>query len=411
MSAVEPSSSSLRPRIFLGTAVVLLLVLLAVLVVMFYNLIKPTGMPGGTQGIDGMVWVRSMYGFGPTQDEQLRQPSSVAIAPNGDVYATDPMRARIMIFRADGTFRRLLHTGAGGTEEGQFIRPESIDIDDTGDVYIADSWAGKIIVFDAEGTYSREWPIETQARGVHVSDGKVFVLDVGKVLVFDTRGEELGAFGSRGPAPGQIDAYQGVVQKNGVVYVAESFNKRLQAFDESGTVLWTVPDGIAARPGPRASTTRTPSASASEASPGHRWDLPQDLTVDARNRLVVVDAFQFEIAVVDPKTGTVQARYGEYGREEGQFFYPTSIDYDPVRDWFAVADTNNGRIQIVRIPDSANPGAATAWRATSSPFRYLAVPGLLFFIALGLGAWSARKLWRGAVSQPSEALLTEDSDR
>lgn len=413
MSVVDTSSvPSMRPRIFLGIAVVLLLVLLAVLVGMFYNLIKPTGLPGGTQGIDGMVWVRSMYGFGPTQDEQLRQPSSVAIAPNGDVYATDPMRARIMIFRADGTFRRLLHTGAGGTEEGQFIRPESIDIDESGDVYIADSWAGKIIVFDAEGSYSREWPVETQARGVHVSDGKVYVLDVGKVLVFDTQGEELGSFGTRGPAPGQIDAYQGVVQNNGVIYVAESFNKRLQAFDESGTVLWTVPDGTAARPGPRASATRTPSASASDAVPDHRWDLPQDVTVDARNRLVVVDAFQFEIAVVDPKTGKVQARYGEYGREEGQFFYPTSIDYDPVRDWFAVADTNNGRIQIVRIPDSANPGAATAWRAASSPFRYLAVPGLLLFVALGLGAWSARKLWRtGGHKGSIEPSLTEDSDR
>lgn len=407
---MEPS---LRPRLFLGVAVVLLLILLAVLVGVFYNLIKPTGLPGGTQGIDGMVWVRSMYGFGPTQDEQLRQPSSVAIAPNGDVYATDPMRARIMIFRADGTFRRLLHTGAGGTEEGQFIRPESIDIDENGDIYVADSWAGKVIVFDAEGSYSREWPVETQARGVHVSDGKVYVLDVGKVLVFDTQGEELGSFGTRGPAPGQIDAYQGVVQKNGVVYVAESFNKRLQAFDESGTVLWTVPDGVAARPGPRASATRTPSASASDAVPGHRWDLPQDITVDARNRLVVVDAFQFEIAVVDPKTGKVQARYGEYGREEGQFFYPTSIDYDPVRDWFAVADTNNGRIQIVRIPDSANPGAATAWRAASSPFRYLAVPGVLLFVALGLGAWAARKLWRAGDDQNHliESSLADNSDR
>jgi sugar lactone lactonase YvrE len=339
-----------------------------------------------------------MYGFGPTNDEQLRLPSSVAIAPNGDVYATDPMRARIMIFRADGTFRRLLHTGAGGTEEGQFIRPESIDIDENGDVYIADSWADKIIVFDSEGSYSREWPVQDQARGVHVSDDKVFVLDAGRVLVFDTQGRELAAFGTRGPGPGQIDAYQGVVQSNGVIYVAESFNKRLQAFEESGNVLWTVPDGSAPRPGPRASTTRTPSASASDAVPDHRWDLPQDLTVDARNRLVVVDAFQFQIVVVDPKTGKALARYGEYGPEEGQFFYPTSIDYDPVRDWFAVADTNNGRIQIVRIPDSANPGAATAWRAVSSPFRYLAIPGLLLFVALGLGAWSARKLWGRADS-------------
>lgn len=388
---------SLRPRLFLSIAIVLLFALLVALSVVFFNLIKPTGLPGGAQGADGLVWVRSMYGFGPTTDEQLRMPSSVAIAPNGDVYATDPTRSRIMIFRADGTFRRLLHTAAGGTEEGMFIRPESLDIDEDGDVYIADSWANKVIVFDAQGQYSREWPVDTQARGVSVSDGRIYVLDIGKVIVFDTAGERITSFGTRGPGPGQIDAYQGITAKGGVIYVAEPFNKRLQAFDESGTVLWTVPGGVAPRSGPGTSTARADTASSSsDAVPDHRWDLPQDIVFDGNNRLVAVDAFQFEMAVVDPKNGQVQARFGEYGRNEGQFFYPTSIDYDPVRDWFAIADTNNSRIQIVRIPDSANRNAAATWRALASPFRYLAVPALLLLVAILLGLWTSRRLWRRA---------------
>lgn len=405
---MQPAFSR-RPRILLGIAVALLVVLLIALVVVFYNLLRPAGLPVGAQGIDRLVWVRSMYGFGPTADEQLRQPSSVAVAPNGDIYATDPMRARIMIFRSDGTFKRLLHTGAGGTEEGMFIRPESIDIDENGDVYIADSWAGKVIVFDADGEYSREWPVESQARGVSVADGRVYVLDAGRVLVFTTQGEKLGAFGSRGPEPGQIDAYQGIIARDGVIFITEPFNKRLQAFDESGTVVWTVPGGVASRPGPRAATTSTPSGSASEAVPDHRWDLPQDLVFDGRGRLVVVDAFQFELAVVDPRNGTVQARFGQFGREEGQFYYPTSVDYDPARDWFVIADTNNNRIQIVRIPDSANPSPAAAWRALSSPFRYLAVPGVLLLVALGAGLWASRRIWGnrtasgGAVSDEGRA--------
>ncbi len=378
-----------RARVVLAVAIILLLALLVALVVVFMNLIKPAGLPQGEQAADKLRWERSMYGFGPSPDEQLLLPSSVAIAPNGDVYATDPMRARVMVFRPDGTFRRLLHTGAGGTGKGQFIRPEAIDIDREGDVYIADSWANKIIVFDAAGRYVREWPVDVQARGVGVTDDRVYVLDVGKVLVFDKQGNRLSAFGERGPAPGQIDAYQGITGRDGFIYVAEPFNKRISVFTEKGDIEWVVPSGRAKRSGPSREATGTDS-SASDAVPGHRWDLPQDLVFDAAGRLIVVDAFRFEIAVVDPKTGKAQAVFGEFGRNEGQFYYPTSIDYDPARDWFAVADTNNNRIQIVRIPGSANPGAAALWRASSSPYRYLAVPFMLMLLAIALGLWSVR---------------------
>src|SRR5580698_9716947 len=30
--------------------------------------------------------------------------------------------------------------------------------------------------------------------------------------------------------------------------------------------------------------------------------------------------------------------------------YPTGIAYDKTRDWFAVADTSNNRVQIIRLP-------------------------------------------------------------
>lgn len=388
-SFTETHSS--RTRIILTLAIILLLALLIGLTVVFYNLVKPAGAPSVAQGEDDITWVRSMYGFGPTDDEQLKAPSSVAVAPNGDIYATDPMRARIMVFRPDGTFRRLIHTGAGGTGRGQFIRPEAVDVGADGSVYIADSWANKIIVFDDQGLYVREWPVEVQARGVEAVGDRVYVLDMGRVLVFDTTGKPLSAFGSRGPAPGQLDAYLGITGKDGAIYVAEPFNKRLQSFTESGVVEWTLPGGVALRGGPSREPTGADS-SASEAVPGHKWDLPQDLVFDAAGRLIVVDAFRFEVAVVDPNTGRVQAAYGEFGRGEGQFFYPTSIDYDATRDWFVIADTNNNRVQVVRVPGSSNPAAAALWRASSSPYRYLAVPLGLFLGALALGIWSARRL-------------------
>lgn len=391
------TTASRRARTMLTIAILVLFALLIGLVVLFFNLLKPAGLPDEA-GVDTeMTWVRSLYGFGPSAEEQLLSPSSVAIAPNGDIYVTDPIRARIMIFRPDGTFRRLLHTGAGGTGERQFIRPESLDIDTDGTVYIADSWANKIIVFDSNLDYAREWPVEAQARGVSVSGGKVFVLDVGKVLVFDTQGKKLASFGKRGHAAGDLDAYQGITAADGKIYVADSYNKRLQQFAEDGKFAWAVPETQTAR-AVRAMSGQGPDASASEALPDHRWQLPQDLVFDGSGRLVVVDAFGFEAVVVDPETGKAQAAYGDFGRSDGQFYYPTSIDYDPRRDWFAVADTQNNRVQIIRIPGSGNPVLGATWRAVSSPFRYLAIPAILLLIVIVIALVAGRRV----LSKPTE---------
>lgn len=363
-------------------AIVLLIVLLLGLVGAFFVLVRPQGaMDEGDQGPTEFTWVRSMYGYGPSAAEQLLTPADVAIAPNGDIYVTDQVRARIMIFRPDGTFRRLLHTGKGGTEKKQFVRPESLAIDEEGLVYIADTWANKIIVFDEDGTYVREWPVEVQARGVAVDDGKVYVLDLGKVLVFDRSGKKLTSFGSRGPGAGQIDAYHGIAARDGLIYVADSHNKRIQCFNEKGTLQWAVPGGAASRRGPQSSATTQVSESASDAVPKHKWDLPQDLTFDADGNLVVADAFMFQLVVVDPKTGKAKAEYGDFGRADGEFNYPTSVAYDARRNWFAVADTQNHRVQIVQLPESGGLSIASVWRLLSSPFRYLIIPLLLLILA------------------------------
>lgn len=395
----QPAPSG-RARTVLVIAIALLLALLIALVVVFYNLLKPAGLPvsAGTTS-DDMVWIRSMYGFGPATDEQLYAPVSVAIAPNGDIWATDQTRSRIMVFRSDGTFRKLVHTGGGGTGKGQMARPESIAFDPDGNAWVADTQGGKVLEFGKNGRVIKELPAEAQARGVAADAEHVYILDLGKVLVYDRKtGKKITSFGARGRAPGQLDAYQGIAVKDGVVYIADSFNKRLQAFEADGKLLWTVPGGEAPRSGPSRSSG-TADASASEKVPDHRWDLPQDVTFDGRGRLVAVDAFQFEIAVVDPKTGKVQAKYGDFGRADGQFFYPTSIAYDPARDWFAIADTQNNRIQIVRIPDTGARATSGVWRALSSPYRYLLVPLLLLLIAIALAAWS---VWRMTRRRESE---------
>lgn len=382
-------SGGSRLRVVLAVVVVLLVLMLGSLGVFFVKVLKPAGLdlrqsaPAG-----GLVWVKSMYGFGPSKGEQLLEPTSVAIAPNGTIYASDPQRARVMAFTPGGAFERLVHTGAGGAGKGQFARPESLACDSDGNLYIADSWLGKVIVFGPDGKFVREWEVGEAARGVFVRGEQVYVLGTGKLYVFDLRGKRLGDFGRRGRGAGQIDAYQGVTTDGERIYIAEALNRRMQAFDRKGNPLWIVPDpkddvlppGLA---------TRDASASA------RPYDMPTDVVLDGSGRLVAVDAFKFEIVVSDPKSGKVLARYGQDGETEGQFFYPSGIDYDASRDWFAIADTRNNRVQIVRLPGSGGGAASAVRRAMSSPYRYCALPLGLLLLAAIVAALTARRMREG----------------
>jgi len=398
MSSPEPRRKLNMSRILLIVAILLLSGVLAFLAWLFLELQPPSQLTVSERQEDGLQWVRSIYGFGESADEQFFSPSSVAVGPDGLIYVTDPTRARVLIFMPDGEYAGILHTGAGGTGEGEFIRPESIDVDEANQLYIADSWANKIVVYDVNGNYIREWAIPAQARGVDVVDDEVFVLSMGRVFVFDKSGLPLIEFGRRGAEPGQIDAYQGVTADEERIYVADSFNRRIQAFDREGNLVWARPlyggaskSLFAVEDTPSVEPTSTEQ---DENVEDFAWDLPQDLTFDGAGRLVVVDAFRFQMVVVDPETGDVIEAYGDFGREDGRFHYPSSIAYDSETDWFVVADTQNNRVQIVRIPDSGGGLAEAANRVTLSPNRFVIYPLLvpLVLLLLILLVWLARRI-------------------
>lgn len=353
-----------------------IVVLLVILIVMSMLLVKTVAPPGVEQIPDTrMTWIRSIYGFGPSADEQFAHPYSVAVGSNGDIYAADPERARVLVFERWGDYKRIVHTAGGGADTGMFQRPESIALDPEDNLYIADSWANKIIVFDKNGRYLREWKVPAQPRGITVDAGEVYVLGPGRVYIYSESGDELRQFGSRGKQPGQIDAYQGIAVKDGMIYIADSYNKRIQAFDANGTLAWVAP----ATSAPTPSTMDTASI---ESSNEVEWDLPQDLCFDAAGNLVVADAFRFQLVVVDPKDGSIIGDYGGIGQQDGEFYYPTSVAYDADRDWFVVADTQNQRLQIVRLPGTTDsPLLPSARRIESSPWRY-AVPTLACLVAL-----------------------------
>ncbi|MEN6430567.1 MAG: NHL repeat-containing protein [Coriobacteriales bacterium] len=372
-----PDARSRRATSLLAVILVLLLLLLCGVGYFFVRVLVPAGAPETACVSEGMTWVRSIYGFGPSSDEQLLGPTDVAIAPDGRIYATDPQRARVLAFNPDGTFAGLVHTGAGGSGRGMLGRPAGITCDSRGNLYISDVVNGKILVFDHDYTFVREWPAQ-QALGMRVVDDKLYVRELGEVVIYTLDGIETARFGERGRGTGAVlEPTGGITADEKRVYVADALNQAVKVFSADGALLWSQPSTTATG-GPTGTDERAAETTSSPV------DLPQDVELDSSGQLYALDAFDFSIMRLDNATGKILGKWGTPGEKDGQFMYPTGLAYDAARDWFAVADTANNRVQIVRVEGTGGGVGQAVTRAMSSPFRVCAIPLVALLVGIAI---------------------------
>jgi DNA-binding beta-propeller fold protein YncE len=379
-------------RMALVAMLVVLLLLLVGLMAFVVNIVTPAGSrKAQTSAPAGLTWVRSIYGYGRTADQLLKTPVDVAIGSGGRIWVTDPDRARIFGFNPDGSYATLIHRGPAGPGAGRIQRTEGIGTDEDGNLYVCDYGNEKVLVFGPDGTFVREWSVPLPTD-VAVRGGRVVVSSIPGVSVFTTTGTLMSVWGKRGRGPDEFDAAHGVaLAADGTAYIADTQNQRVKAYDKDGKLLWIWPVSKTQSPMPGLIPTGSPDT----------VQMPTSVALDGNGRLIVVDAFGFDLVVlnVTTKAATLVARYGDYGEQDGFFNYPTGIAYDADRDWIAVADTFNNRVQILQIPGTTNNAALAALRrSTSGPWAYCAVPlGLLVLAALA-ALW-VRRARRRALSE------------
>jgi len=241
------------------------------------NPTNPTGAPSGTTyGLFEMAPQGSGNG-------QMNQPRGIAIAADGSYYVVDTTNMRIQKFDKAGKFVKAF--GSEGSGDGQFIGleingsrvpgtgPGGIAVDPSGNVYVADTWNHRVDKFDKNGTFLTKWgsfidlnpppaptppagtPLPADAntrfygpRGIAVSkSGEVYVTDTGnkRVLVFDASGKALrqiadGSNPQMGASngPSQLSEPMGLaLDSQDNVYVADTFNQRINVFDKTGKPL------------------------------------------------------------------------------------------------------------------------------------------------------------------------------
>lgn len=339
----------------------LIIILSLVMVVLGYFYFFYLRAPSGKANVPGMKWLFSIYGWGNRQDELLRRPRGVAADGEGNIYVTNTPKGVIAVFDREGNF--LFKFAKYGTRPGDLRAPIGISVSDKNNrVYVADRVRFRLVIYDKKGKFIKEIPVLSPVTPYVAPDGKVYLSTFGPIVIFDKDGNKLKSFGKRGLLPGEFDYPHGLaMDKKGYLYVSDTNNTRLQVLDKNLRVV-----GVkGAPPSSLLETTR-------------EFGLPAGICMDEKERLYVVDSFDFSIKVYT-NTGKFITKFGgEAGTLEGQFRYPDGICYMGNRT-FAIADTGNDRVQVFQL---TLPGEERLRERIPWWIWLLLIPPLLWLLSL-----------------------------
>ncbi len=189
-----------------------------------------------------------------------------------------------------GTVRPRLSIG-GATLPRPLAVVRAVAVDKNGAIYVTDSVTQRVATFDAGGRYLTSWGAAGTGPGQFGAtsqgpmgiasgpDGRIYVADTWnhRVQEFTSNGTFVRAFGRPNPAAGPTDdsffgPRQLAVAPNGNIYVADTGNERIQVYSPRGAHLFNI--GAGSHNG--------------ETALG-RFDEPSGVAIDAHGVVYVAD--------------------------------------------------------------------------------------------------------------------------
>ena len=263
----------------------------------------------------GVVAVEQTQAIELPANIELGQVASVAVDARGHLLVLHRGPQALLEFDTEGRFVR-------GFGADLFQRAHSLTIDADGNFWITDVAEHTVTKLDAEGRVlmTLAHPFEEPTDVAVAPDGSLFVTQghtrgEPKVLKFGADGTLLKSWGGRGTLPWQLAvAHSIAIGDDGLVYVADRENRRIQVFDLDGEFVkgW-VYRGMAC-----------------------------GLTL-ANGRIYMTTGFDGQIVALD-MNGRVQGVTGRPGVGLGEYGEAHDIAVAPSGDLF-VADVVNRRLQ------------------------------------------------------------------
>lgn len=196
----------------------------------------------------------------------------------------------------------LLDAAQPGNRPGQFSLPVGITVDSSGGVYVVDQGNSRVQQFRPDGTFVRAW---------------------------GTRGMGEGQFGDSGYLLGPT----GILAARGSVWVADTWNHRIQQFNADGVFIRAWGEFVNTE-GSRARSDQSPTG----------FFGPRGIAVGPDGNLYITDTGNKRVVVYTPD-GQFVRQWGQAGTGPADLDEPVGIAVSPAGRVY-VADVRNSRVQV-----------------------------------------------------------------
>ena len=257
--------------------------------------------------------------------------AAVAFDARGHLYVLTRGKQAFFEFDPSGAFVRAFG-------DGLFTRAHGLRIDPEGNLWATDVGAHTVMKFSPRGDLlltlgtkgeAGDWDEATGARKLNQPNdvvvsraGDIFIAQGhtpgprgdARVLKFDRTGRLVTSWGGKGKAPGQFEVAHGIaIDGQGLLWVADRENQRIQVFDQNGTFIREMKYA----------------------------GLPCSVEI-GREHVYMVNGFAGQVVQMD-LNGKVLAAMGRPGKGPGEFGEAHFIAMSPKGELF-VADSVNGAL-------------------------------------------------------------------
>ena len=296
---------------------------------------RPAGLPPPTPTPIPTSSTSSFAGERGGNPGQLSGPRGIAVDANGNIYVADTGNSRVQKFNPDGDSVSVV--GSPGTGSGELKEPNGVEIDAEGNIWVVDASNPSLIKYDRAGKFEKEFKPDLGFYGprdlVLAPNKNLYIVDQGnsRIVSFNPSTEKFSTWGTFGSEPAQFSNPTGIGAGQGLIFVADLGNDRIQVFDFDGNFVrqWSVP-----------------------VWGKYVWHYP-DITFDTVvNRLYVSNGWQKEILAFDINGNLASDAVGAGRRDD--LDNPSALAISSSKEGRHLFVLNTGNSRITEVPINAD---------------------------------------------------------
>ena len=265
----------------------------------------------------------------PAAGQKLPGPRAITCGNNDEVIVLDDA-GRILVYDPSGKLKR-----SWNMPDTYLGHPEGVTVFKDGKIAIADTHFARVVVFHADGTEAFRFGSRGDKPGQFYSpvgitldaQENIYVCEYGfndRVQKFTKDGKFLVSFGKSGIESGNMQRASDMVWHQGLLYLADAVNNRIQVFKDNGEFLHILKNENEDIP----------------------FYLPYDIDLGPQGNLWIIEYANCRLTKTT-LSGEVLGTFGSPGTEVNQFKNPWGLGVSQDGTIY-VADTANRRIIILK---------------------------------------------------------------